>query len=157
MKSPEKKMEITKMDEEQQTKKTETLTLSPKIEWNKGEEAFRRIHNVLSDEIAYLTADLEIRNAYSPIAWARLCMDIKHLTQGMAAIRLHCEGKNNKEIAAATGLSGNRIAAFKAWNTIYKKSIHRVLTLRGRNKQQRDADLEFLKSIGVSILDGGAK
>jgi hypothetical protein len=135
--------------------KKQTLMVSPKVEWALGEKAFQDLNKVLSDEITYLTIDVEIRNAYSPIAWARLCLGIRHLTQGMATIRLHCEGKTNKEIEAQTGVDVRRIAAFKAWNTQYKKSIHRALTIRGRNKEQRKADLKFLRSIGVSIVDEG--
>jgi hypothetical protein len=150
-------METTKMNEISKKKKLETLKVSPKVEWALGERAFLELSKVLSDEIAYLTSDVEIRNAYSPIAWARLCMGIRHLTQGMATIRLHCDGKTNEEIQNITGVARPRIAAFKAWNTQYKKSVHRALTIRGRNKAQRDADLAFLKSIGVSVLDGGAE
>jgi hypothetical protein len=69
-----------------------------------GQEAFHDLNHMLTDELAYLTKDVEIRNAYSPIAWARLCMGIKRLTEGMAAIRLHCEGKTNDEIVRKTGV-----------------------------------------------------
>jgi hypothetical protein len=135
--------------------RSQTLKVSPRIEWSKGQEAFHDLNHMLTDELAYLTKDVEIRNAYSPIAWARLCMGIKHLTEGMAAIRLHCEGNTNDEIVRKTGVHAGRIAAFKAWNTQYKKMIDRKLTLRGKNKEQRTADLGFLRSIGVSIVDDG--
>lgn len=138
---------------QKQASKESNVTVSNRVEWPLAEAEFERLHMVLTDEIAYLTSDAELRNAYSPIAWVRLCQGIKHLTEGMAAIRLHCEGKSNEEIAEATGVNTRRVGAFKAWNTQYKRAINRTMRLKGKTEEQRKADIAFLRSVGVSIID----
>jgi hypothetical protein len=139
--------------DELENKKGTVLTVSARVEWPKAEAEFGRLRAILSDEIAYLMSDAELRNAYSPIAWVRLCQGVKHLTEGMAAIRLHCEGKTNEEIAATTGVNTRRVGAYKAWNTQYKRAINRTLRIKGRNKEQREADIAFLRAVGVAIID----
>jgi hypothetical protein len=108
----------------------EQLPVSPAVEWDAAERGLVDLQKALALEISQLQTHNEIRNAYSPIIWWKLCRSTKHATEGMAAVRLSVAGKTNSEITEATGIKPRRVGAFKAWNTIYRKVIARTITLR---------------------------
>ncbi|SRR5260370_34470209 len=126
-------MERKAMDKKKVT--VEQLPVSPAVEWDAAERGLADLQKALALEINQLQTRSEIRNAYSPITWLKLCRSIKHATEGMAAVRLSVAGKTNAEISDATGIKPLRIGAFKAWNTIYRKAIARTITLRWRGRR----------------------
>jgi hypothetical protein len=125
--------------------------IEPVVEWATARTAARRLEGILTDEITYLTEGNKLQNVYSPIAWVRLCRTISTLTAGMVSMRMTFEGKSTPEIAAATGIRSGSIAAFKAWNTMYARDVQKMLAAKGKTEEQRNRDLEFLNSIGVTI------
>jgi hypothetical protein len=145
-------MERKTMDKKKVT--TEQLTVSPAVEWDAAERGLADLQKALALEISQLQTHTEIRNAYSPITWLKLCRSIKHATEGMAAVRLSVAGKTNAEISESTGIKPPRIGAFKAWNTIYRKAIARTITLRWRKQEERLADIAFLRAIGIAVEEG---
>ena len=127
--------------------------MEPQVEWEKAKDAAAKLESLLSDEVAYLIEGNKIKNVYSPVAWVRMCRMLHTLTYGMAVMRMVYEGKTNPEISKATGLPTTVIAAYKAWNTMYSDMIGSMLAARGKTAKSRQRDLEFLKSIGVSVKD----
>ena len=126
-------------------------TIHPQMEWERARQAANRMEEMLADEISYLTHGGKLKNVYSPVAWIRLCRTIRTLTSGMVVMRLTFEDKSNDEICQITGLTGQTVAAYKAWNTMYARDIQKMLAVRGKTEVQRKRDLEFLTSIGVSL------
>ena len=137
------------MDKKKAT--VEQLPVSPAVEWDAAERGLADLQKALALEINQLQTHTEIRNAYSPVTWWKLCRSIKHATEGMAAVRLSVAGKTNSEITDATGIKSRRVGAFKAWNTIYRRAIARTITLRWRREEERRADIAFLRSIGIAV------
>jgi hypothetical protein len=141
------------MKKEKEKLKVERVKVSSEVEWKTAREGIEQLRQLLDAEIVTLDNNAQIRNAYSPITWSKLCRYINHATEGMMAVRLATEGKTTPEIAAITGMPTTRIAAFKAWNTIWKKAIDKFLTIKWRKQEERRADIEFLRAIGIKVED----
>ena len=62
-----------------------------------------------------------LANAYGPIARRRIVDTVQQLTTGMAVVRLRVAGHSPREIAEALDISVQSVAAFSAWNTMYKR------------------------------------
>lgn len=138
------------MSENKDKLKVEKIGVSAEVEWTAAKAGLDELHARLAAEITYLETTDAIRDAYSPITWVKMCRYLKHATEGMAAVRLSVEGKTAQEIHTITGIPTSRIGAFKAWNTIWKKSIAKMITIKWRKEQERLADIAFLRSIGIS-------
>lgn len=138
----------------------EKIAVRSEIEWDHAKRGLLELKSLLDAEISALSSTAEIRNAYSPITWIKLCQYIRHATEGMTAVRQSTEGKSAKEISAATGMSTSRIAAFKAWNTMWRGEIRKIIELKWRKAEERRADIQFLRSIGIAVAEsewtGGA-
>lgn len=138
-------------NKEKEKLRVEKIAVRSDIEWDHARRGLLELKSLLDAEISALSSTAEIRNAYSPITWVKLCRYIRHATEGMTAVRLSTEGKSARAIAAATGMSTSRIAAFKAWNTIWRGQIQKFIELRWRKAEERRADIEFLRSIGIAV------
>jgi hypothetical protein len=121
------------------------------VEWQTAREAAFRMAAVLHGEISALTEAEEIKDAYSPVAWTNICRQLRVVTDGMVTMRLLAEGKTNETITEETGIPNGSIAAYKAWNTMYSRQINRTIRLRMEKDRVRQADLDFLRSIGISV------
>jgi len=121
------------------------------VEWKAAQKATHRLQRMLADEIAHLIEDNKCQNAYSLFAWVRLCRAISTLTSGMACMRLTREGRNNAEIAVATGLRNNSVAAYKAWNTTYTRDAEKMLFPWYWDDERLNRELEFLRTMGVTF------
>ena len=115
--------------------------------------AMHELSKVLSLEIGHLQDRPDIRDAYSPITWLKLCRYIQHATDGLTSVRLATEGHDTKTISEMTGIHPGRIAAFKAWNTMWLRAVRHELTIKWRKAEERIADITFLRSIGISVGD----
>jgi hypothetical protein len=135
--------------------KIEKIAINPGIEWATAQAGVDQLKRLLDTEIHHLSQSPEIRNAYSPITWTKLCRTIHHVTEGMAAVRLATEGKSTSDIHAITGIGHQRIAAFRAWNTRWVKVIRHYLTIQWRHEEERRADIHFLRSVGIAVEDAG--
>ena len=131
--------------------KIEKVEISATVEWGNANLGVKELQRLLEAEVTHLQSNPGIRNAYSPITWVKLCRSIKHVTEGMTAVRLSVEGMSASEINEATGIATRRIGAFKAWNTVWKKAVNRYMTLKWRKAEERSADIAFLISIGISV------
>jgi hypothetical protein len=121
------------------------------VEWQAAREAAYRMVSQLSGEISALTEAAEIKDAYSPTAWLNICRQLQVVTDGMITMRMLAAGKTSEEIAGETGIMPGSIAAYKAWNTMYARQVNRKIRLRMEKDKIRQADLDFLRSIGVSV------
>jgi uncharacterized protein YerC len=132
--------------------------LEGNIEWATAREAAYRMANHLQNEVDNLT---EVsKDAYSPMAWISICRQLRIVTDGMTVMRLVGEGKTNEQITNETGIVVGSIAAYKAWNTMYRafieKGLRKRVALKGRTDTERSADAEFLRSCGIAIAVEGA-
>src|ERR1700743_711786 len=122
------------------------------IEWEQARLAALTMSTQLKGEIDALTDLSQIKDAYSPTAWVNICRQMKVVTDGMTSMRLLLEGKSSAEISRETGINGGSFAAYKAWNTMYKRDIQegvrKIIQLKGRNKAEQEADAAFLRSCG---------
>jgi hypothetical protein len=147
----------TKMaDRNKENMQVERIEISPAVEWQKARAGIEELRRLLDSEVIHLAQSDEIKNAYSPITWVKLCRAIRHVTEGMTAVRLATEGKPTAVIEAMTGIRPSRIGAFKAWNTRWRKAIKHYLTLQWRKQEERTADIAFLRSIGIAVEDESA-
>jgi hypothetical protein len=131
----------------------EKIVVSPKVEWDLAVAAIAELKAVLDFEIESLRAKPEIKNAYSPITWHKLCRQVLHVTEGMAAVRLSIDGWDAGQIQAMTGIHQSRTAAFKAWNTRWVRAIRHTIEIRWAKAEERIRDIAWLKSIGISVDD----
>lgn len=131
----------------------EYVDIDPEVEWCVAEEAIGNLQRMLSGELAHLAANEAIRNAYGPIAWLRLCRTVSHVIEGMAVVRLASAGATNDQIKEATRVDPLRIAAFKAVNTKWCKQLKRRIDIRWRREEERQREMEFLRSIGVLVRE----
>lgn len=120
------------------------------VEWQTAREAAYRMAAALNGEISALTEAEEIKDAYSPVAWANICRQLRVVTDGMITMRMLAEGKSNEAITEETGIGNGSIAAYKAWNTMYARLVNHKIRLRVENDKVRQADLDFLQSIGIT-------
>ena len=141
------------MEDNKQEKIQERVEISPAVEWQKARAGIEELRRLLDSEVIRLSRNSDIQNAYSPITWVKLCRQIRHVTEGMMAVRLASEGKPTAVIKAMTGIRTARIGAFKAWNTRWRKAIKHFLTIQWRKQEERIADIAFLKSIGIAVED----
>jgi hypothetical protein len=126
------------------------------IEWSQARQAAIEMANKLSGEVTELQSLASgMQDAYSPVAWLNICRHLQMVTDGMRVMRLHAQGKTNREITAATGIPNGTIAAFKAWNTTYSRTIaehaQRTIALKGRTQSEQRADAEFLRACGIAL------
>jgi uncharacterized protein YerC len=135
-----------------QGKKILDAVLTGSIEWEKAREAAYNMTRNLQGEVNEI---FEQKDSYSPIAWINICRQLKIVTDGMIVMRMVAEGKTNKQITESTGIFTGSIAAYKAWNTMYSRSIAkqqaRRVALKGRNDKEKEKDAEFLRSCGIAI------
>jgi len=136
---------------EREEVQVEKIEISPAVEWEQARAAIEQLRLILDSEVEYLANSDDIRNAYSPITWVKLCRQIRHVTEGMTAVRLATEGKSTPVIGAMTGIHPARIGAFRAWNTRWRKAIKHYLTIQWRKREERMADIAFLRSIGIAV------
>jgi len=140
-------------DDKKEKVQVEKVEISPAVEWEKARAGIEELRRLLDSEVIHLSQNSDIQNAYSPITWAKLCRQIRHVTEGMMAVRLATEGKPTAVIEAMTGIHPARIGAFKAWNTRWRKAIKHYLTIQWRKQEERKADIAFLRSIGIAVED----
>jgi hypothetical protein len=133
--------------------KKEKIAINADVEWDVARQGINQLKNLLDAEITYLGTDSTVRNAYSPLTWVRLCRTINHLTEGMAAVRLATNGYTTSEIHTMTGISVLRIAAFRAVNTRWVRAIEHYLTIQWRRHEERHADIAFLRSVGIAVVE----
>lgn len=131
--------------------RTEKIKVLDQVDWLTAERGINDMIATLRNELADLRTNTTIQNAYSPVTWVKLCRQIQHVREGMTCVRMASEGKTTEEIGKLTGIDSHRIGAFRAWNTIWKRAIERVLTIKFRNEQERQSDIEFLRSIGIAV------
>lgn len=136
-------------------KKVMDAVLIGSVEWSKARDAAFKMAGELNGEVAELQKLTKIQDAYSPMAWFRICRQMQVVTEGMTVMRLLAEGKTPEQIAAETGITRGSIAAFRAWNTMYRNGIHktvdRKIKIKGRTEAEQQADADFLRSCGISI------
>lgn len=133
--------------------KEEKMKVLDQVDWSQAQAAIGQMIDTLRGELDNLQSDTKIQNAYSPVTWVKLCREIQHVREGMTCVRLAVEGKRTEEISMLTGVHPQRIAAFRAWNTIWKRAIERNLTIKFRNEQELQADISFLRGIGIAVDD----
>lgn len=121
------------------------------VEWETARTAAYRMAEALYGEISALTDAEAIKDAYSPTAWMNICRQLRVVTDGMITMRLVADGKTNEAITKETGIAITSIAAYKAWNTMYGRQINRRIRLRMEKDRVRQADLDFLRSIGITV------
>lgn len=125
------------------------------IEWLQARTAAYDMIARLSGELDDLIQIGGIKDAYSPMAWLNICQQLRVVTDGMTAMRQHATGKTSIEIAAATGINRGSIAAYKAWNTMYGRSLQafaeKRIRIKGRTTDERAADIAFLRSCGIGF------
>jgi hypothetical protein len=135
------------------------MAINQRIEAKIAQMQAEKLAKLMSGETHLLLSDAKIQNAYSPVAWYRLCKSMHMLTLGMAIIRLHAAGKSQAEILKETGCTIGEYGAYKAWNTMYAKGLGIRLEKPKPNKQgviskakqaKYDADLAFLRECGIS-------
>ena len=130
-------------------------TLVGSVEWEQARKAALDMSRMLSGEVTALSTATEIKDAYSPSAWINVCPQLRVVTDGMIVMRLLAEGKTNAQIARETGIDQGSIAAYKAWNTMYtrdiQRGIERRIKIRSKNDQIMQADIEWLRSIGITV------
>jgi hypothetical protein len=131
----------------------EKIVVSATVEWAQAQTGVAELKRVVDVELDRLQAIPEIKNAYSPITWLRLCRSIHHVTEGMTAVRLSTEGMTAQQINASTGIGVSRIAGFKAWNTRWLKAIRHTIAIKWAKEEERLADIAFLRSVGISVED----
>lgn len=136
-------------------KKTMDAVLHGSVEWSEARLAAYKMLNKLSGEVADLQSLTEVSDAYSPIAWLAICRHLRTVTDGMTVMRLLAQGKTPEQIAKETGISTGSIAAYKAWNTMYKAGIkrgaERAIRIKGRTAAEQRADIEFLRACGIGF------
>jgi len=140
-------------DHKNEEVQVEKVEISPAVEWEKARAGIEQLRRLLDSEVIHLAQNSEIQNAYSPITWAKLCRQIRHVTEGMMSVRLATEGMPTATIEAMTGIHPSRIGAFKAWNTRWRRAIKHYLTIQWRKREERLADIAFLRSIGIAVGD----
>ena len=137
------------------SKKSMDAVLLGSIEWDQARAAAFDLTRKLGGEVAELKSLLQMQDAYSPIAWMSICRQLQVVTDGMTVMRLLAEGKTSEQITQETGIFPGSIAAYKAWNTMYSRSVsqsaERRITLRGRNEAEQRRDADFLRSCGISL------
>lgn len=131
----------------------EKIAVSSTVEWAQAQNGVAELKRLLDVELDRLQANPEIKNAYSPITWIKLCRSIHHLTEGMTAVRLSTEGMTAQQISAGTGIGVLRIGAFKAWNTRWLKAIRHTIAIKWAKAEERLADIAFLRSVGIAVED----
>jgi len=122
------------------------------VDWEKARKAAYKMASQLTSEVANLD---NLKDAYSPMAWINICRQLRVVTDGMTTMRMIAEGKNNATISIEAQVTVGSIAAYKAWNTMYLKmldaGIQRRVAIKGRTKQEKDLDAEFLRSCGIEF------
>jgi hypothetical protein len=135
------------------------MAVNQRIEARIARMQAEKLAALMSGETNLLLSDAKIQNAYSPMAWYRLCKAMHMLILGMAIVRLHAAGKSKAEVLQETGCTIGEYAAYKAWNTIYARGLGIRLEKPKPNKQgvvskakqaKYDADLAFLRECGIS-------
>jgi len=125
------------------------------VDWKKARSAAIQMTRSLDGEVADLEALLKDKDAYSPMAWLNICQQLRIVTDGMTVMRMLAEGKTPKQIANETGIRPGSIAAYQAWNTMYRndrdKYIGKKIALKGRSEAEKRADAEFLRSCGIDL------
>jgi hypothetical protein len=141
-----KMMEIRKKD-----KLMDALLLG-NVDWEKARKAAFKMASQLTSEVANLD---NLKDAYSPMAWINICRQLRVVTDGMTTMRLIAENKDNATISTEANVTVGSIAAYKAWNTMYLKmlnsGIQRRVAIKGRTKQEKNLDAEFLRSCGIKF------
>jgi hypothetical protein len=131
--------------------KAEYLEGEIQIDWRIAFGAFRDLARAMNDEINLIGEDAELRNTYSPKTLAKMCWTTRYYTDAMRAVRLKCEGKSSREIAAEMDKSVRQVGSFIAWNTIRGKELDQELKNLGTTKEDRQAYESFLAEIGISV------
>lgn len=129
--------------------------LEGSIDWTRARDAAIAMTRSLRGEIDDLQKVMEIKDAYSPIAWLNVCQQLRVVTDGMIVMRMLAEGKAAAQITAETGILPGSIAAYKAWNTMYLRGISsqatRTIKLKGRTEAEQLRDIEFLRACGIAF------
>jgi uncharacterized protein YerC len=122
------------------------------VDWEKARKAAYEMASQLTSEVANLD---NLKDAYSPMAWINICRQLRVVTDGMTTMRLIAEGKNNATISTEAHVTVGSIAAYKAWNTMYLRmlnaGIQRRVPIKGRTKQEKNLDADFLRSCGIEF------
>jgi hypothetical protein len=71
----------------------------------------------IMDVLNSTTSDLD---AYSPYMWSRLQKTADQVAKAINAVRMHLAGKTAQQIAEELGLKKQQVAAYAAWNTMYR-------------------------------------
>ena len=125
------------------------------IAWDRAGVAAWMMADQIRGEIKDLENLLTVKDAYSPVAWVALCQHLRTAVHGMMVMRRLALGQTNDQIIAETGISNGSIAAYKAWNTMYLRHItakaERRIRIKGRTEAERNADIEFLRSCGITF------
>lgn len=131
----------------------EKIVINSNVEWELAIAGIAELKRALDTEIENLRTKPEIKNAYSPITWAKLCRQVHHVTDGMTSVRLSIEGMTSEQVQATTGIHRLRVAAFKAVNTRWVKAVRHTIEIRWAKAEERIRDIAWLKSIGISVED----
>ena len=125
------------------------------IEWSQARKAAIEMGRRLNGEVADLETLVQTKDAYSPMAWLNICRQLRIVTDGMITMRMLLEGKTPEQISSDTGILKSSIAAYKAWNTMYRehrdRHIGERIELKGRNEAEQRSDAQFLRSCGIGL------
>jgi hypothetical protein len=125
------------------------------VEWESARRAAFEMSAKLQGEVAELQELAGVKDAYSPMAWLAICQHLRSVTDGMTVMRMLAEGKEPKQITAETGIPSGSVAAYQAWNTMYRRNVTQIINkrirIKGKNEAEQKADIAFLRSCGIAF------